>query len=107
MIETKSIFAPEIKEWNIGRLDFLSTSPDGKQIKNKTSHDVKIAIYNKGKKVIRNTNEDSYIASTIHIYGERDILNILDEIVFDNMVHVVLEEKNNTDFSFYRAVSNV
>jgi len=107
MIEANLIFKPEIKEYDIERLDSLTTSPAGKQIKNKTTHKVNIAIYNKGKKVIRNTDEDSYTISTIHIYSESDILNTLDEILFDGMVHIVLEEKNKIDFSFYRAVANV
>ncbi len=108
MIPAKTIFQNDIKEYTVERLDSLTTTPDGKQIKNKTSHTLKLAIYNKGKKVVRKEKEDSYTISTIHIYSDVvGSLSLLDELVIDNLTYVVLEEKNKSDFSFYRAVANV
>ena len=107
MIEAIQIFKNEIKEYTIQRLDSLATTPDGKQIKNKTSHTVNLAIYNKGKKVVRKEKEDSYTISTIHIYSDTDVLSLLDEIELDGLTYIVLDEKNKGDYSFYRGVANV
>lgn len=107
MIEAIQIFKNEIKEYTIQRLDSLTTTNDGKQIKNKTSHTVNLAIYNKGKKLVRKEKEDSYTISTIHIYSDTDVLSLLDEIEINGLTYVVLDEKNKGDYSFYIGVANV
>ena len=101
------IFEDDLAEHTISRLDSLSTSTDGIQQKNRTPIKVQIAIYDKGTKLVRKTNEDDYPISTIHIYSNPKVLKILDQVTFNDLDHVILEEKTKVDFSFYRAVANV
>lgn len=101
------IFEDDLAQHTISRLDSLTTSDDGIQQKNTSSIPVQIAIYDKGTKLVRKTNEDDYPISTIHIYSSPNVLKILDQVRFNDLDHVVLEEKTRTDFSFYRAVANV
>ena len=101
------IFEDDIAEHTISRLDSLTTSPDGIQQSNRSDIKVQIAIYDKGTKLVRKSKEDDYPISTIHIYSQPNVLKILDHVTFNDLDHVILEEKTRTDYSFYRAVANV
>lgn len=106
-MSSTEIFQDDLKEYTISRLDFLSTSADGIQTKNRTPLVVEIAVYDKGMRLVRKTNEDDYPISTIHIYSHPNVLKILDTVPFKGLDHTVLEEKSTADYSFFRAVANV
>lgn len=100
-------FQPDLKPYTIQRLNFNEISPDGIQQNTKSPVKLDLAIYDKGTKEVNKLNEDSYLISTIHIYADLGSLIYHDEITFNSLVYKIVEFKNSSDFSFYRAVANV
>lgn len=103
----KEIFAPDLKDYEVTRLVSLSANESGKQIQNTTPIACSLAIYDKGTKLVRLSKEDSYLVSTIHIYSDLKVLNLVDKLPFNGLTYQVLEQKNYKAHSFYKAVSNV
>ena len=106
-MKSKLIFKRDMKIHEISKLDSLTANDEGIQVQNRTSSSVLLAVYNKGNKVVNQLSEDSYVISTIHIYSDPKILNLLDEVTYDNRVYTVLEDKHYQNHSFYKATSNV
>jgi hypothetical protein len=108
MSTSSLIFKPDIKLYPVSRLDSLSNSEDGKQIQNRSSSDLPLAIYDKGEKLISHTEQDSYTQSTIHIYTEVEVsIKNGDEVTFEGRIYTIVESKHRAEHSFYRAVSHV
>ena len=105
-MKASTIFKKDIKSYTIKRLIGLTDSEDGKQIKKYKNILLKLAIYDKGSKVVKKVGgEESYPITTIHIYGDRDILEHHDIITFKNKNFTILETKSANDYSFSIGVS--
>lgn len=104
---TREIFAPELKAYEVTKLDSVTTSEAGVQEQNTSTTPCSLAIYDKGTKVIRQGKEDSYIVSTIHIYSDLKVLSLVDKVPFNGLIYQVLENKNYKEHSFYKAMANV
>lgn len=101
------IFKEDMKNYSVSRLDSLSVSPTGEQIPHRSLHNFDLAIYDKGISSIKRLGEDSSLIATIDIFSPPQVLKTLDEITFNNLVFVVLDCKDRSEHSFYRAVCNV
>lgn len=100
------IYKKELKLYTIKRLIGLVDDDDGKQSKSYQNIDLELAIYDKGSKLVKKVGgEDSYPISTIHVYGNADILNHHDIITFKNKNYTILETKSANDYSFSIGVS--
>lgn len=104
-MNANTIYNDEMKKYTVERL--VTSVLHGIQENSKTPFIADLAIYDKGTKSINVKGEDSYIISIIHIYCDSALLEIHDEIPFNNLTYRILDMKDNLDFSFYRAVSNV
>lgn len=100
------IYRNDIKQYTIKRLIGFTDDIDGKQVKNYAYVDLDLAVYDKGSKLVKKIGgEDSYPISTIHIYGQNDILKHHDIIPFKNKNYTILETKSANDYSFSIGVS--
>ncbi len=109
-MKSSLIFKPDIKTYSVSSLDSLSSNAEGIQEQVRTTKSVNLAIYDKGRKVVKKLNEDSYIVSVIDIYSEPHLLNLFDEVTYNNVIYTVLEDNstpNHQDYSVYKATSNV
>jgi len=107
MTKASLIFKRDLAPYTVSRLDSLTSSPAGEQIQNRSDHNLDLAVYDQGQKVVKKLNEDSYTISTIRIHSEPNALKLLDEVPFKGLAHTVIEEKNRSDHSIYKAVCNV
>ena len=109
-MKSSLIFKPDLKTYSVSSLDSLSSNAEGIQEQIRTTKSIDLAIYNKGSKVVKKLNEDSYTVSIIEIYSEPHLLSLLDEVTYNNKIYVVLEDNstpNHQDYSVYKATSNV
>lgn len=105
-MEASLIYKKELKLYTIKRLISLVDDDDGKQSKSYQNIDLELAIYDKGSKLVKKVGgEDSYPISSIHVYGNADILNHHDIITFKNKNYTILETKSANDYSFSIGVS--
>ncbi|NBK99176.1 MAG: hypothetical protein EOM50_14385 [Erysipelotrichia bacterium] len=100
------IYKKELKPYTIKRLVGLIDNENGKQVKSYQDIDLELAIYDKGSKLVKKVGgEDSYPISTIHVYGNANILTHHDIIPFENKNYTILETKSTNDYSFSIGVS--
>lgn len=105
-MKASTIFKNEIKPYIIQRLIGLTDSEDGKQVKTYQNISLDLAIYDKGSRLVKKVGgEESYPITTIHIYGDRDILKHHDIITFKDKNFTILETKSANDYSFSIGVS--
>ncbi|MBL1293361.1 MAG: hypothetical protein COB61_005770 [Thiotrichales bacterium] len=104
---TREIFAPDLQDYEVTKLDSVTTSQAGVQEQNTSTAPCSLAIYDKGTKLIRQGKEDSYLVSTIHIYSDPKVLNFVDKVPYNGLIYHVLENKNYKEHSFYKAMANV
>lgn len=101
------VFSNDMKTYSVSRLDSLGSNDAGEQIQNRSPLSLDLAIYDKGTKVVKKLNEDSYTIAIIHVHTLPKVLNSLDDITYDGRVYTVLDVQHRSDHSFYRAVANV